>query len=66
MKHGHLSQPWWLRWAGLVAAFITAGVVSGLTPDGNLVVTLVPALVVGVAVHGLASWRWPRLRRRQP
>ena len=45
---------------GLIAAFITAGLVSWLTPDGNLVVTLVPALVVGLAVFGLALWRFRR------
>jgi hypothetical protein len=43
---------------GSVAVFITAGVVSRLTPDGNLVVTLVPALVVGLVVFGLALWRF--------
>jgi uncharacterized membrane protein (DUF441 family) len=42
---------------GVIAAFITAGIVSWATPDGNLVVTLVPALVVGLAVFGLAVWR---------
>ena len=42
---------------GFIAAFVTAGVVSWFTPDGNLVVTLVPALVVGLVVFGLASWR---------
>lgn len=42
---------------GSIAAFVTAGVVSWATPDGNLVVTLVPALAVGLAVFGLASWR---------
>ena len=41
----------------LVAAFVTACVVSWATPDGNLVVTLVPALVVGGAVLGVALWR---------
>jgi prophage tail gpP-like protein len=40
----------------LVAAFVTAGVVSWSTPDGNLVVTLVPALAVGLVVLGVASW----------
>lgn len=45
---------------GLVAAFFTAGAVSWATPDGNLVVTLVPALAVGLAVFGLASWRFRR------
>lgn len=44
-----------------IAAFITAGVVSWATPDGNLVVTLVPALAVGLVVFGLAVWR---IRRR--
>ncbi len=41
---------------GLVAAVITSGFVSWATPDGNLVVTLVPGLAVGVAVFGVASW----------
>jgi hypothetical protein len=35
--------------------------VSWATPDGNLVVTLVPALAMGLAAYGLARW-W--LRRR--
>lgn len=42
--------------AGLVAAFITSGAVSWATPDGNLVVTLVPGLAVGLVVYGLAAW----------
>jgi uncharacterized membrane protein len=42
---------------GSIAAFITAGVVSWSTPDGNLVVTLVPALAVGLTVFGLALRR---------
>ena len=42
---------------GLVAAILTAGAVSLSTPDGNLVVTLVPALAVGLMVFGAASWR---------
>ena len=42
---------------GAIAAFITAGAVSWATPDGNLVVTLVPALAVGLAAFGLALWR---------
>lgn len=42
---------------GSIAFFVTAGLVSWATPDGNLVVTLVPALAVGLAVFGLASWR---------
>ena len=33
---------------GAIAAFITAGAVSWSTPDGNLVVTPVPALAVGL------------------
>ena len=47
-------------WAA-AAATVTAGAVSWATPDGNLVVTLVPALVVGLAVLGLAAW-WRRHR----
>jgi len=43
--------------AGFVAAAVTAGAVAWATPDGNLVVTLVPALVVGLAVFGLTLWR---------
>lgn len=46
--------------AAFAAGFITAGAVSWATPDGNLVVTLVPALLVGLAVFGLAR----RHRRR--
>jgi hypothetical protein len=42
---------------GAVAAFVTAGTVSWATPDGNLVVTLVPALAVGLGVFGVALWR---------
>jgi len=45
---------------GLVAAVVTAGAVSWATPDGNLVVTLVPALVVGLAAFGIALWRFRR------
>ena len=41
---------------GSITAFITAGAVSWSTPDGNLVVTLVPALAVGLTVFGLALW----------
>jgi hypothetical protein len=47
---------------GSIAAFITAGVVSWSTPDGNLVVTLVPALAVGLTVFGLALRRVRRGR----
>ena len=45
---------------GFIAAFVTAGAVSWSTPDGNLVVTMVPALAVGLAVFGLALWRFRR------
>jgi uncharacterized membrane protein (DUF441 family) len=45
---------------GLIAAFVTASAVSWSTPDGNLVVTLVPALAVGVAVFGLVLWCFRR------
>jgi hypothetical protein len=41
---------------GLIAGIITAGLVSRATPDGNLVVTGVPALVVGLAAYGIARW----------
>ena len=37
---------------GFVAALVAAGAVSWATPDGNLVVTLVPALAVGLVVFG--------------
>ena len=50
--------------AGLVAAFVTSGAVSWATPDGNLVVTLVPAAVVGLVVYALVSWRLRRQRQR--
>jgi hypothetical protein len=43
---------------GFIATFVTAGAVSWSTPDGNLIVTLVPALAVGLAVFGLALWRF--------
>jgi len=42
--------------AGVVAVFVTAGAVSWATPDGNLIVTLVPALVAGLVVHSAAVW----------
>lgn len=42
--------------SGLIAAFLTAGAVSWSTPDGNLFVTLVPALAVGLAVFGIVLW----------
>lgn len=45
---------------GFIAAFVTAGAVSWSTPDGNLVVTMVPALAVGLAVFGFALWRFRR------
>lgn len=47
-----------------IAVFITAGVVSLSTPDGNLVVTLVPALAVGLAVFGLSFRRFRRGRSK--
>ena len=43
--------------SGLIAAFVTAGAVSWSTPDGNLVVTLVPALAVGLVMFGFVLWR---------
>ena len=42
---------------GSTAAIITAGVVSWSTPDGNLVVTSVPALAVGLIIFRLALRR---------
>jgi hypothetical protein len=45
---------------GFIAAIATAVAVSRSTPDGNLVVTPVPALVVGLAVFGLAFKRFHR------
>lgn len=48
-----------------VASFIaTAGVVSWATPDGNLVVTLVPALIVGIAAFAATRWRLRRTGRQ--
>lgn len=44
------------RKGGLLAAAVTAGAVSWATPDGNLVVTLVPAVAVGLAVYGVILW----------
>lgn len=41
---------------GLVVGVVTSGAVSWATPDGNLVVTLVPGLVVGAATFGLLCW----------
>ena len=46
---------------GTVAAVVTAGAVSWATPDGNLVVTLVPALAMGLLVFGVALWRLRRV-----
>ena len=43
---------------GAIAGFITAVTVAWLTPDGNLVVTLVPALAVGLVAFALAAWCW--------
>lgn len=46
----------------LVLAAVTAVAVSwATTPDGNLVVTLVPAVIAGSAMFALARWR---LRRK--
>ena len=45
---------------GTVATFVTAGAVSWSAPDGNLIVTLVPALAIGLTVFGLALWRFRR------
>ena len=45
---------------GTITAFVIAGAVSWSTPDGNLVVTLVPALAVGLTVFGLALRRFRR------
>lgn len=45
---------------GSLATLLTAGAVSWSTPDGNLVVTLVPALAVGLTVFGLALQRFRR------
>ena len=47
---------------GLVAGVVAGGAVSWATPDGNLVVTLVPALVIGLAAFGIALWG---IRRRE-
>lgn len=46
--------------SGLIAFFVTSGAVSWSTPDGNLVVTLAPALAVGLTVFGLVLWRFRR------
>ena len=39
-----------------VAFIATAIAVSLATPDGNLVVTLAPSLIVGLIAYGLATW----------
>jgi len=49
---------------GAIAAVFSAGVVSWVTPDGNLVVTLVPALAVGLVAYGVASWFFRRSRSK--
>ena len=67
MHHGSRdkqSRPRLPLMLGLVAAFATAAAVSWLTPDGNLVVTLVPAAAVGLATFGLASWLSRRAAKR--
>ena len=48
--------------SGILAALATSNVVSWLTPDGNLVVTLVPGVVAGLVVFGFVRL----LRRRDP
>ena len=58
-SQGDRSQPKLPRVAiaiGFIAAIVTAGAVSWSTPDGNLVVTLAPALTVGLIVFGLVLW----------
>lgn len=50
---------------GFFAFIVTAVAVSWATPDGNLVVTLVPALTIGFGVFRLALWRFRRGQRRQ-
>lgn len=59
-QHPHSKLPVEAVVPGFVAAFIAAGAVSWFTPDGNLIVTLVPALIVGLTVFGLALWRFRR------
>jgi len=64
-RQGHFGQskvPVATIVIGLVAGFVTAGAVSWATPDGNLVVTMVPALLVGLAAFGIALWRFRRRR----
>ena len=59
------SRPRWRSRPGalaLAAAIVTAGGVSWCTPDGNLVVTGVPALAVGLGVFGLLRWHLRRTR----
>ena len=59
-SHGDRSQPKLPRIAivsAVIVTFVTAVAVSWSTPDGNLVVTLVPALAAGLAVFGLVLWR---------
>jgi hypothetical protein len=59
-SQGDRSQPKLPRVAiasGLFAAFVTASALWWSTPDGNLVVTSVPALAVGLAVFGLVLRR---------
>jgi len=49
---------------GLVVGVVTSGAVSCATPDGNLVVTLVPGLVVGAATFRLLRWLSKRSNSR--
>jgi len=41
---------------GFLVATITSGVVSWLTPDGNLIVTLVPGVIFGLTAW--LVWRY--------
>lgn len=47
---------------GSIAAFATVGAVAWSTTDGNLVVTLVPPLAVGLLVFGIELWRFRRVQ----
>jgi hypothetical protein len=57
-------RPALARNVGVVAALVTAAAVSSATPDGNLVVTGVPAIVAGFAAYAATAWR-VRYRRRR-
>jgi hypothetical protein len=45
---------------GLVAAFVTTGAVSCFAHDSNLLLTFVPALVVGLTVFSVTLRRFRR------